>query len=64
MYSLNFNIPTESLTDVVQALRGYYGIPAGTQAELIAALEADLKKELHRIYTDYMRRKTYVISFD
>ena len=64
MPSLNFTIPADKQADVLDALRGKYGVPAATPAELTALMEQELKRDLVKLYQDYMRRKVYTASFD
>ena len=63
MPSLNFTIPADKVTDVVDSLRAKFGVPAATQAELIALLEAELKANLRMTYIEYMRKKLYDVTF-
>jgi hypothetical protein len=64
MPSLNFNIPADKQADVIAALKKKYGVPAATTPQLISLMEAELKRELTELYRNYMKRKTFDVSFD
>ena len=64
MPSLNFNIPTAQQADVIEALREKYGVPTATPTQLIALMEAELKDDLVELYQNYMRKKSFAVSFD
>lgn len=64
MPSLNFNIPADKQADVLDSLREKYGVPAATQAQILGLMEQELKRDLIKLYQDFMRRKVYTASFD
>jgi hypothetical protein len=61
---LNFTLPDDKITDVIEALRAYYNVPTATAEQLIILLENEAKTRVRNAYVAYMRSKVYDISLD
>ena len=64
MPTINYNIPADKQTDVLDALRLKFGAPGATAQQLQTLVENRFKAELIQIYRDYMRQKAFDVSFD
>lgn len=56
MPTITYNIPADKQTDVVAALRAYFGAPNATPTQLNDLLASDLKAKIRDIYRDYMKK--------